>query len=210
MMDALLQSAIGLSTATAHEAGGKSGALPSIIKPLDKGMRVCGPAFTVKCPAGDNLVLHHALYAASAGDVLVVDCGDGNEFGYWGEVLSVAGQARSLGGLVITGGVRDAQRLTELGLPVFCSRICIRGTGKNPRGAGSWGESLTIGDVVVKAGDVVIGDQDGVMVIPSERAEQIIRASRARDAAEHSIFARLRAGETTVDIYGLPPIEVKT
>jgi 4-hydroxy-4-methyl-2-oxoglutarate aldolase len=205
-MEKFLARAAGLSTATAHEAAGKVGALPSAIKPVAPHMRLCGPAFPVRSPPGDNLFLHHAIYAATPGDILVVDCGDGQEFGYWGEVMSVAAHAAALGGLVITGGIRDSDRLGGLGFPVFSANICIRGTGKDPFGDGSLGAPVTIGDVVVGQGDIILGDGDGVVVLPSARFEAILGESRKRDAAELSYFERLRAGETTIQIYGLPPL----
>jgi 4-hydroxy-4-methyl-2-oxoglutarate aldolase len=198
--------ATGLSSATVHEAAGRIGALPSNIKPVAAHMRVCGPAFPVKSPPGDNLHLHHAIYAARPGNVLVVDCGDGAEFGYWGEVMSVAAHAASLGGLVITGGVRDSAKLGDLGFPVFAGNVCIRGTGKDPLGSGSLGARVRIGDVEIAAGDIVIGDADGVVVIPAARFEDVLTQSRARDAAELGYFDRLRAGETTLQIYDLPPL----
>src|SRR5690242_10831510 len=94
-------------SATLHEAMGRRGALPSAIKPAYEGATLAGPAFPVKSPVGDNLWIHHALYAAEPGDVLVVDVPAGEDYGYWGEILSVAAQVRHLGGVVITGGVRD-------------------------------------------------------------------------------------------------------
>lgn len=199
--------AANLSTATAHEAAGKVGALPSHIKPVASHMRLCGPAYPVKSPPGDNLFLHHAIYAAKPGDVLVIDCGpDGDEFGYWGEVMSVAAHAASLGGLVITGGIRDSDKLGELGFPVFSGNVCIRGTRKNPLGEGALGLPVRIGEVEIAAGDVVLGDADGVVVIPADRFEDVLREGRARDADELSYFERMRTGETTLQIYGLPDI----
>lgn len=201
--------AAGLSSATVHEAAGRVGALPSNIKPVAAHLRVLGPAFPVKTPPGDNLHLHHAIYAARPGDVLVVDCGSGDEFGYWGEVMSVAAQAVGLGGLVISGGVRDSGKLGDLGFPVFAGNVCIRGTGKDPNGAGSLGKPVRLGDVEVVAGDIVLGDADGVVVIPAARFEDVSAKSRARDASEFEYFERLRAGERTIEIYSLPGLGVR-
>lgn len=196
----------GLSTATAHEAAGKIGALPSQIKPVDPAMMLAGPAYPVRAPAGDNLFLHHAIARAAPGDVLVIDCSGGEEFGYWGEVMSTAAMARNLGGLVLTGGVRDSQRLAELAFPVFCAAICIRGTDKDPAGAGTLGKAISIGGIRIGRGDLVLGDADGVLIIPAAAAAGVIEKSRARDADEAEILARLRAGETTLQIYGLPDV----
>lgn len=193
-----------LSSATVHEAAGRIGALPSAIKPLDPAMRLEGPAFPVKAPPGDNLWLHRAVYAAAAGEVLVVDCGDGFEFGYWGEILAEAAIARSLAGLVIHGGVRDSARLVEIGWPVFAERVCIRGTGKDPDGGGELGEPVTVGDVEVHLGDLVVADADGVCVLPAARVEEVRARSAQREADEARYIERLRAGETTMDLYRLP------
>lgn len=193
-----------LSSATVHEAAGRIGALPSAIKPVDPAMHVQGPAFPVRMPGGDNLWLHRAVYAAEPGEILVVDCGNGFEHGYFGEILAEAAIARGLAGLVINGGVRDARRLAEIGWPVFAERICIRGTGKDPQGDGVLAEPISIGDVEIRLGDLVVADADGVVCVPADRAEEVRAASAARDAAEQDYLARLRAGETTLAIYGLP------
>ncbi|MEV5776755.1 dimethylmenaquinone methyltransferase [Streptomyces antimycoticus] len=193
-----------LTSATVHEVAGRIGALPSAIKPLHSAMHVEGPTFPVRMPAGDNLWLHRAVYAASPGDILVIDCGGGFEFGYFGEVLAEAARARGLAGLVIHGGVRDARRLAEIGWPVFAERVCIRGTSKDPHGDGGLGEPITIGDVEIRLGDLVVADTDGVVCIPADRADEVRAASAARDKAEHHYIRRLRAGESTIAVYGLP------
>lgn len=196
----------GLSTATAHEAAGRIGALPSAIKPVAPHMRLAGPAFPVVSPAGDNLFLHHAIYAAELGEILIADCSGGREFGYWGEVMATAAAARGLGGLVLTGGVRDSQALAALGFPVFSATVCIRGTMKNPHGAGSLGAPIRVGKVDIRRGDLILGDADGVLAIPAPQVRTVAANSRRRDAEEVSILARLRAGETTIAIYNLPAI----
>jgi 4-hydroxy-4-methyl-2-oxoglutarate aldolase len=192
-----------LSAATVHEAAGGIGALPSVIKSVDPGMRVVGPAFPVRMPPGDNLWLHRAVYAARPGDVLVVDCCGGLEHGYFGEVLAEAALARSLAGLVIHGGVRDVCRLCELGWPVFAERTCIRGTTKDPDGDGQLGAPVRIGDVEVAVGDLVVGDTDGVVCVPAALAGSVRERAAERDRTEEVHIARLRGGATTLDIYGL-------
>lgn len=193
-----------LTSATVHEAAGRIGALPSGIKPLHPSMRLVAPAFPVKSPPGDNLWLHRAVYAAKPGEVLVVDTGGGLEYGYWGEVLAQAAIARGLAGLVIHGGVRDAARLIAIGWPVFAERVCIRGTGKDPEGGGELGDSVEVGGVIVALGDLIVADADGVVCIPAARADEVRRLSRERDQAEVGYINRLRAGESTIDIYRLP------
>ncbi|MCL2482733.1 MAG: dimethylmenaquinone methyltransferase [Propionibacteriaceae bacterium] len=193
-----------ITSATAHEAAGRIGALPSAIKPLSPAMRLTAPAFPVSMPAGDNLWIHRAVYAAEPGDVLVVAANDGFEYGYWGEILTVAAQARGLAGLVIAGGVRDSERLIEIGWPVFSERVCIRGTVKDPDGIGSLGQPITVGDVTINRRDLVIGDCDGLVVIPAARVEEVNQHSIERETAEAGYMDRLRAGESTLSIYHLP------
>jgi 4-hydroxy-4-methyl-2-oxoglutarate aldolase len=192
-----------VDTATLHEAFGRRGALPSAIKPVDPCSEVYGPAFTVDCPPADNLWIHRAVYAADRGDVLVVDVRGHVEAGYWGEILSQAAIERGLAGLVIAGGVRDRDRLIALGFPVFAATVCIRGTGKDPAGDGVLGGPVTVGDVVVARGDLVRGDADGVVVMPAGDVPAVLAAAAERIEKERDALERLRAGESTLDIYGL-------
>ena len=104
---------------------------------------------------------------------------------------------------MITGGVRDSLQLKQLGLPTFSACIGIRGTGKNPAGDGATGEPVLIGDVVVRAGDLVFGDADGVVVLSPEAAVAAIPAAEDRDRAEAVFLERIRGGETTLGIYNL-------
>lgn len=189
-------------TATLHEAGGKIGALPPQIKPMAPSFKVCGPAFTVEGPAGDNLRLHRALAAARPGDVIVATVGGVYEYGYWGEIMSTAGKALRLGGLVIDGCVRDGAVLEAVGFPVFARGLCIRGTGKDFEARAFLGHPLLIGDVTVHPGDLVCGDVDGVCVVPRTRAAEVIQKSLDREAKEGKVMEQLRGGATTLDLYG--------
>lgn len=197
-----LAAAASISASTIHEAAGKIGALPAAIKPLERTMRVCGPAFTVKGAPGDNLWLHHALNEAQPGDVLVADVGGHYEAGYWGEVMTVSAQARGLGGLVINGCVRDGNEMIEAGFAVFARGTCMRGTEKDHNFKGALAEPLPMGDVLINPGDLVIGDGDGVVVIPRQQVADAIAASHAREAREAEMMEVLRTGKTTVEIYG--------
>ncbi len=187
------------STATVHEALGKKGALPSGIKPVAKGMTLCGPAFTVNSPPMDNLNMHDALAQAKPGDVLVVTVSGHYEAGYWGEIMAVAAQSRGIAGLVIDGCVRDSRELARMNFPVFSRGLCIRGTTKH--GGGILAAPLAIGDVVISQGDMILGDDDGVIVVAPQDFATIVEKSEKRVAAKDKIMARLRAGETTLDIY---------
>lgn len=198
----LIAEAAEISTATMHEASGKIGALPSAIKPASPEFQVCGPAYPVSGPAGDNLWLHRAIAAARAGDVLVAYMQDHYEAGYWGEIMSTSAKARGLGGLVIDACVRDGAILPEVGFPVFARGFCMRGTGKDFGGKGSLGTALSIGNILIEPGDLVRGDTDGVVVVPRARIKEVNQKSKERDAKERDVMARLRAGETSLEIYG--------
>lgn len=188
------------SAATIHEAMGKRGALPSAIKPLSPGMTLFGSAYTIHSMPGDNLLLHRAIASASEGDVLVADVSGFYEAGYWGEIMTVASLARGIAGLVIDGCVRDANEIEELGFPLFCRGLCIRGTTKH--GTGSLNEPIGVGGVQIAPGDVVVGDRDGVVVVPSGLVEETIAKCEARVEKEQRTMQALRAGKTTLELYG--------
>ena len=191
-----------LGAATLHEAAGRIGALPSSIKPVSPDMRIAGPAFTVHIPPGDNLWIHHALYSAATGDVLVVSTSGGIEWGYWGDILNSAAIAQGLGGLIIDGGVRDSAALVDMPFPVFSNGICIRGTIKGYE-ARSWlRRPIQIGDVVIAHGDLVVGDRDGVVAIPAGMVSNTLAAGDARETDETAKIAKIQTGERTVDLYG--------
>ncbi|MCZ4291586.1 RraA family protein [Hoeflea alexandrii] len=191
-----------LPTATLHEAGGKIGALPSAIRSMISGLGVVGPALTVHSPGADNLWLHRALEIARPGDVMIVHVSGAYDFGYWGEVMSTAAKARGLAGLVIDGCVRDGDLLEDVGVPVFARGLSMRGTGKDFGAVGWIGAPLLMGQVVVNAGDLIVGDADGVVSLPRGTATEVIDASIAREAAEQGQIKRLEAGETTMSIFG--------
>lgn len=200
---ALIESAAAFSAATLHEAAGQQGALPSCIKPMTGALNICGPAFTVLSPAEDNLWLHRAIYAAQAGDVLIVDTGQAYEAGYWGEIMTHASIQRQLGGVVIDGCVRDGKCLEELGLPVFARGLCIQGTTKNKQAPGGLNCTIRIGKISIEDGDLVVGDGDGVVVIPREVIPEVLVKAREREKKEELTIKDLSVGATTLDIYGL-------
>ncbi|MFI8090700.1 4-carboxy-4-hydroxy-2-oxoadipate aldolase/oxaloacetate decarboxylase [Streptomyces sp. NPDC086080] len=203
MVDSQSGRALSFGSATLHEAGGRIGALPARLKPAFPGARLAGRALPVLAPVGDNLWIQRAIYEAEPGDVLVVATTAPDEYGYWGEILSEAALARRLGGLVIDGGVRDTAELQTVGFPVFSATVCIRGTLKDPAGPGAVGRPVTLGGITVAPGDLVVGDADGVVVIPEDRAEDVLAASKARVTKETGIIAQLRAGGSSLELYGL-------
>lgn len=195
-----LQQLSAFGTATIHEAIGQRGNLPSQIKPINSTMRLCGPAYTVKAKAFMNVNLHRAYAYAKPGDIIVADCSGGYEAGYWGDLLTSGAINQGIKGLVIDGCVRDADEIEALGFPVFSRGLCIRGTGKDPEG--SLNEPITIGEVTVNPGDIIIGDRDGVVVVPKDEIEMAIEKSKSREAKEAATRERLNQGEVSLKIYG--------
>ena len=188
-----------LGAATLGESGGL--AMAPRIGAVWPGAAVCAPAFPVGCTPGDNLAIHAAVVRAPAGSVLVVDVGDLPERGYWGEVLTTAAQARGLSGLVIDGCVRDVAALEAHGFPVFSSGVALRGASKVL--PGRTGQPVRVGGVLVAAGDWVVGDRDGVVVVPGASLDRVLEAGRQRCSKEEAMFETLRRGGTTLELLGL-------
>ncbi len=194
----LLAQAAKLASSTIHEAAGRIGALPSAIKAVAPGMKICGPAFPVKGPPLDNLALHFGIDEAQPGDVIIADAGGHYEGGYFGEVMCTSAKARGLGGLVIDGCVRDGNELAEMGWPVFARGLAMRGTLKDLNGDLYINERIAIGEAIIEPGDLVVGDTDGVVVIPKAMAAAAIEASIKREANEAATMEILAKGETTL------------
>ena len=194
----LLAQAAKIASSTIHEAAGRIGALPSAIKAVAPGMKICGPAFPVKGPPLDNLALHFGIDEAQPGDVVIADVGGHYEGGYFGEVMCTSARARKLGGLVIDGCVRDGAELAEMGWPVYSRGLAMRGTLKDLNGDLRINERIAIGEAIIEPGDLVVGDTDGVVVIPKAMAAATIEASITREANEAATMEILKAGETTL------------
>ena len=190
------------SASTLHEAQGRTGALPSAIQPLARGMMLSGPAYTVQTAPGENLMVHAAIVRAPPGAVLVVATGyqDGFEHTYWGDIMTTAAQVKGLAGLVIDGGVRDVDEIIASGFPVFSRGPTMHGPAKGYEG--SLGAPIRIGQVTVQTGDLVVGDSDGVVVVPAGSLQATLAAAEKRVANEDAAIERLRGGETTFEIFG--------
>lgn len=187
-------------SATVHEAMGRRGALDPSIKPIVRSMKVCGQALTVSCHTGDNLMLIKAINMARAGDVIVADMGAAKDSGPFGEVLAVECMTKGVAGLILSCAVRDSREIEELGFPVFSKGICVKGTAKET--LGTINHSICCGGQIVNPGDIVLGDADGVVIVPRREAKEVLRASQERTAKEKNIMERLRKGESLYDIYG--------
>jgi len=158
--------------ATVHEALDRIGAMDAAIKPLDPSIRVAGPALTVDCAPADNLAIQYAVTIARPGDVLVVDAKSFTEAGPWGDVLSLYAQQVGLAGLVIDGSVRDSQAIVDMGFPVFSRGVSIKGTGKFQ--PGEVNTPICCAGVSVQPGDLIVGDADGVVVVPVTDLERAV------------------------------------
>jgi 4-hydroxy-4-methyl-2-oxoglutarate aldolase len=191
-------------TPTLHEAMGQRGAMPTAIKPIYQGMRLSGSALTVRCKPGDNLAIHAAVAQAHKGDVLVVDNDGFMECGPFGDVLATGCQAKGVVGLVIDGCVRDGLSLKEMGFPVFSRGLNMKGPIKsNP---GEIGVPIVCGGIAVEPGDVVIGDDDGVVIVPRALIAQTLQKAREREDKEEAIKQKLLKGAVTLDLLGLRPL----
>jgi 4-hydroxy-4-methyl-2-oxoglutarate aldolase len=194
------------SVATVHEAAGRIGALSSAVKPIAAGMRLSGPAFPFSLKPGDNLAIHEALYAAPAGSVLVIDAFDFLESGPFGEIIAVAARVRGIVGLVTSGSVRDRDAIAAIGFPVFAKGLCVKGTDKLV--PAKLGGPVVIDGVAIHPGDWVLGDSDGVVVIPAASAAAVLQESITREAKELDIIERIKGGARTLDVYNFGGKEV--
>ena len=190
-----------LGTSTLHEAQGRTGALPSTIRPVWKGAFLAGPALTVKVKPGDNLAIHHAVAIAAPGDILLVESGGYPDSGVWGEVLTIAARHKGIQGLVVNGSVRDVDRLEALSFPVFSRGISMGGTTKDDPGI--LGGAIHFGETEINQGDILVADTDGVLVIKAAELETVLLAAKDREEKEKEMMKSLTAGKLTLELLGL-------
>ncbi|MBX6352741.1 MAG: 4-carboxy-4-hydroxy-2-oxoadipate aldolase/oxaloacetate decarboxylase [Thermoflavifilum sp.] len=188
-------------SATVHEAMGRDGLMQPYLRPIYPEAKVAGTAVTVRCHPGDNLMIHAAIEVCRPGDVLVVVPEAESTDGMFGELLATSARAHGVLGLVIDAGVRDVTALTEMRFPVWSKAISARGTVKATPGAVN--VPVVCGGVLVRAGDAIIADADGIVCVPREDVPAVLEKAAARTAKEDANRARLAAGELGVDIYGL-------
>ncbi|HEY0935777.1 MAG TPA: 4-carboxy-4-hydroxy-2-oxoadipate aldolase/oxaloacetate decarboxylase [Trebonia sp.] len=190
-------------TATVHEAIGRTGYLGPGIRPSQQGRRIAGTALTVLCWPGDNLMIHAAVEQARPGDIIVITTVSPNSDGAFGELLATSLASRGVRGLVTGAGLRDTQELRDMGFPAWTAHVSAQGTVKET--AGSVNVPVTLGGQVIRPGDAVVADDDGVCVVPRLQVAGAVTASAARIAKEEASRRQLAQGDLGLDLYNLRP-----
>jgi len=205
---AVLDALAGLAVATIADGAKGAGVMDAGMKPIRAGMRVCGPALTCRCPPGDNLAVHAAIKLLRPGDVLVVDGAGAIDRAILGDLVAEGAQRAGAIGAVIDGAVRDVEALAGLGFPVFARAVTPRAGGKEA--IVSLAEPVEAGGVRVACGDLVVGDDDGVVVVPLDRLDAVLAACLARLEAERVTRAALADGARTWDLQKLDDTLART
>lgn len=188
------------AAADVHEAMGKRGAMDPEITPATTNTRLCGPAVTVSLPPGDNAGVHLASSLAQSGDVLVV-AAETTRAATWGELTTRHAQNVGIEGVVSDGNVRDVSAIEELGFPVFSRAVGQNGAVKQR--PGSVNVPVEVGGVTVFPGDIVVGDADGVTVVPRHVADDVKEATEEKAAVEDEIERKLADGASLPDLIGV-------
>jgi 4-hydroxy-4-methyl-2-oxoglutarate aldolase len=190
-----------LGVATVYEAGGRTGLIDAPLISVVPGARVAGPARTVKCAQGDNLMVHAAMDRLRHGEVLVLTMEEPAPVALLGEMLAIQAVRRGATGVLVDAAVRDMGELRELGLPVWTRFVRVRGAAKERVGAVD--VPVTVAGVEINPGDIVVLDEDGGVVVPRERVEEVAAEAQERAEKERALKPRLETGELTLDIHGL-------
>jgi 4-hydroxy-4-methyl-2-oxoglutarate aldolase len=190
-----------LGTATVYEAAGREGIVDVDFEQVVPGSRAAGPARTVRCGQGDNLMVHAVMERVEPGDVVVLTMPEPEPVALVGELLATQAQGRGAAALLVDASVRDVEELLEMGLPVWARWVRVRGADK--RTAGTIDEPVQVGGAEIRPGDVVVLDADGVVVVSRDRVDEVLAAARDRAEREEEKRAKLSAGSLSYDLDGL-------
>jgi 4-hydroxy-4-methyl-2-oxoglutarate aldolase len=190
-----------LGTATVYESSGREGMVDVAFEQVIAGSRAAGPARTVRCGQGDNLMVHAVMDRVEAGDVVVLTMPEPQPVALVGELLATQAERRGAAALLVDAAVRDVEELRELGLPVWARWVRVRGADK--RAVGSIDEAVEVGGAEIRPGDAVVLDADGVVVVRRERREAVVAAARERAERERAKRAKLSTGSLSYDLDGL-------
>ena len=187
--------------ATVYEAAGRTGLIEIPLVQLIAGSRVAGPARTVRCGQGDNVMVHAVMEQVQPGEILVLTMPEPEPVALIGELLATQAQVRQVAGILVDAAVRDTEELQSLGLPIWTRWIRVRGATKTH--VGTINETITVGDASIAAGDLILLDADGALALAAERVLAVLEASRARVRSETTLRAQLQAGALSYDLSGL-------
>jgi 4-hydroxy-4-methyl-2-oxoglutarate aldolase len=190
-----------LGSATVYEAGGRRGYVDADLIQVVPGSRACGPARTVSCGQDDNLMVHAAMAAVQAGEVLVLTMPEPRPVALLGDLLATQAKAQGAAAILVDASVRDVEELAELGLPIWARWVRVKGAAKDV--VGSIGQPVTVGGTTIRNGDILVLDADGVAVVEQERIDEVLEASRERLERERVKREKLQAGELSYDLDGL-------
>lgn len=193
-----------LDVSTVYEAQGKQGLLSSELRPITEGVKLCGPAVTVTCPTGDNLMVHAAIEVCKPGDILVINTIGESRAGMVGELIVTALMKRGVKGMITEAGIRDVAQLRKMGFPVWTKSIYSQG---NTKSKGGWVNAPAVcGGTLINPGDLILADDDGVVVVNKNDLATSLQAAKQRVIKEEGTKEKIARGELSIDFYNLRPV----